>query len=1720
MLFSNKLLKNALVHFPRWMDIRKRYFSSTGGLFLNSISDEVEEIQNKINEYVNTFFIPYYQDKVEIIPDFIYKANIGYIDTQDYYINILEPSLTLTEDIKKFYSSDEYAYYQDGYLFVKNNVATIKVQIEELTLTRVTEKMHVWNAYDEFAAFIGIKRYQDETNKDLYNRIIYTSNRVINSSNDGLINAIQASLINIIPELTSKDIILEKPTAENLNRYYDEYELVLDKLSKINKDVLKNKEWDKDLWKTDFKEIDYIPNLWDISLNSYENGIGDNNDLQSMLISDQSTTDVELSFYEKKEEALYEYVKNNDIEDKLTLTVSKYNNILNPLKANYKIVATEALEINELQEQPITFELYKSTIGEHTRRIEDILIVENATKDVEIINQGIIEPNKYYKAKFIPKNKYDSMEIYECYVTNGYERLSNYLDNTLYNNFTFKGDMLYNSLTKINADRLYQFEKYENVIDTSYGITMEDISKISSLTLDTSHCSNEMIKIIYDCQQTTISNNDITLNNFYYNIETKEYISDTVVGDKSLSINIVANEVQFKISQGNCNVITMINGQFVDNITPVFNNGDYLYKTKKYSIPQKFEIIVISLGQSITKVHDLLFSKYEISLKANKGIATKDENDDSVYYLPQDTNNSVTIIFRTYTQFAPIIKKIYGGRPLDESCFYITNLIHHTQSNIQLVIKSNCFVELYESDEEFDECSKLDDNIKFTIDYSTDKLYKALSNDAYIIIDVSNYSIINSITLKNGVYETISNSSNKFYMIRLAKNQAINEIIIDGSYNEKLRNVTLNSIISKKIIGYNPTINNDKLYVNKLTENLLLVRKDGSQHQLNILFDDFNVLENDISLVKITNLPDNLQATFIIKITENDYENTYSIISLEKAGVFDKIYFYPKGSKEYIAYNECVTYLYEKNDLEIINTFNNGYNENTLMMYQVQPLSKDCNITFQNDNDWSLSKSKLKIKFNVNFDDNNLYNITQKTINEYIKLENIVPLKEIYIGENKETIELAQYTINTNNENFEVIYNTDITDESNKITEYIDVNKSGFNKLKYANILSVAKIVSMSDSDETVTIIPTTDYQVLKEKGIIVWSNKELLNSNKKLYIIYTIKRAIAIKYSQEYLYKKVQYSVEAYNKQFSTIIKNINNGNIIDLNNPSFVEPSIANSIKNNYKNNCIVYVQCDNPAFTCEKINDLLVFKKIYDKDIIAVKTGWYYLYGREYYMFATNDSKNINESEYTLMEDVEKEDGKLLFHKRTVNYVKNSKMLLSSFANTYYINDFNKIQSLIGVSNLNRLTACDTYNGWQTFSMNISLDKGLNGLGLYFKPMINSTNSSYAILDITSYIFNETNVSFYNPHKAKVYLGIDNGILKNKVTNSISISSAYEITSNNGDFYDCTFTKDNLNRYYLIVTTEGLIDDIIIQDEQIFNINNHKKNISILNLNIEEEIAAGINKRLFIENTKGNNDDGTEFNYENCLVNKPMIDWDITRFKKYSVEKDWVNEFKLTNINVSIINDKDCIVSTGARYGKIISKPIYIKDPKIINRIIYKINDVPFINFKGFSCTLSQSKTPFGSYIPCKLEYSNEMNINATKDISFEYIQLSIDIPPHKAINNLEIYIEYKSNDLNYPSEITNSNGIFISKILDTYATATYQLKDINLENIYGNNIIEIRAAREGSEMQVWTEWKHINVKDDKLLNNIIFENYRFFQIRITLPDKNSKIKINYIELEVIN
>ena len=175
--------------FPRWNNTRRRPTTSLGGKLLQSIVEEIGKVEDAIIEYKKDFFIVNYIGREETIVDYLYNAQIGAIDDLDSLV-LISPELTITDDILEFYKDVNSVYYQDGYLVFRKQTDYVEYAYNDFRYKVRAEKFHVWNIFDEFAWWVGLERFEDETNTQLITRTINIFRYKPNSSETGLKNVI------------------------------------------------------------------------------------------------------------------------------------------------------------------------------------------------------------------------------------------------------------------------------------------------------------------------------------------------------------------------------------------------------------------------------------------------------------------------------------------------------------------------------------------------------------------------------------------------------------------------------------------------------------------------------------------------------------------------------------------------------------------------------------------------------------------------------------------------------------------------------------------------------------------------------------------------------------------------------------------------------------------------------------------------------------------------------------------------------------------------------------------------------------------------------------------------------------------------------------------------------------------------------------------------------------------------------------------------------------------------------------------------------------------------------------------------------------------------------------------------------------------------------------------------------------------------------------------
>ena len=332
MIDKLKNLTTMLNHFPSWMDIRKRYNKSVGGALLQSYNDEIDNANAAIKEYQDLFFLLSYYKKENDIPAYMYIALIGSKDLSSISIPVLQHKEYLTNNVDEFYKNlSTHILYQDDALIIHPSFfdgKEVPDGIEYIIDNTYKYKSklyyrHIWNVFDEFALFSGIKRYENESNEELSNRVLQQFKTFPNSSEQGLKNAIKNALCNIA-DINDYDISIEATNNDNLldSEIYDD-------ITSYNRDLFRVKKWDTSLWEHGFKSVDVLPHEWDKQPDEYQDGIGSGDDLYTNFVNNIDVydyTDIKVYGYKKSRKAIIEYLKNHNIETNIKLTLTKFKN--------------------------------------------------------------------------------------------------------------------------------------------------------------------------------------------------------------------------------------------------------------------------------------------------------------------------------------------------------------------------------------------------------------------------------------------------------------------------------------------------------------------------------------------------------------------------------------------------------------------------------------------------------------------------------------------------------------------------------------------------------------------------------------------------------------------------------------------------------------------------------------------------------------------------------------------------------------------------------------------------------------------------------------------------------------------------------------------------------------------------------------------------------------------------------------------------------------------------------------------------------------------------------------------------------------------------------------------------------------------------------------------------------------------------------------------------
>ncbi|MGL4877939.1 MAG: hypothetical protein ACRC4Q_07810 [Paraclostridium dentum] len=573
--------------------------------------------------------------------------------------------------------------------------------------------------------------------------------------------------------------------------------------------------------------------------------------------------------------------------------------------------------------------------------------------------------------------------------------------------------------------------------------------------------------------------------------------------------------------------------------------------------------------------------------------------------------------------------------------------------------------------------------INSTINYIPATSYRAIKDDAWIRLNTDDYEYIKEIITSEGAIHVIEESGKLYYNLVLKLGQSVNSVVVDGVRNVPAKIITLEQMVKMYIPTFD--IASDKIYACKLCDGLIISDNDPENPRTLIVNIKSNIFQGiNASSYKFTGLPSSLLVSF--------NSGSSKIQSIETKTPFESISFIPGGTKIYQAINEANIYTGEVRNIKMLNNFSPILNSSALMYYEVNPFESNVkyNVKFHTEVDkelsfddllnWSLGQKQIAIKTPIDLSNTENYDISELEISDDVLLNRYIELKKSYkLADNREIFTNRYMVIPENN--CEVLYErySQTQNESLLIKEELIMEEDGFTKLAYSNIDELLYIGFSPYSGSNEIQIP--DYMLLKDEGIMLWTNKEYINAAKKVYIRYTIKNPIAILLDEEELYKSIGYNVDAYDEIGRYKLAGINDKYRFDLRQID------------GYNEVDLVYTTCSSPSFQAEGINDVLIFNKVANKDTILVKTGYYYINGKEYYLFPSKDEITVSNEKYLDLDNVDISGDEITLFKKTNNYVRNSEMLFRGI-NELYNFDAGKSQ-VKGVSTINSLTACDSFN-----------------------------------------------------------------------------------------------------------------------------------------------------------------------------------------------------------------------------------------------------------------------------------------------------------------------------------------------------------------------------------------------------------------------------------------
>lgn len=1656
--------------FPKWSDIRKRTNNSTGGHYLTSIANEFNDVWNAILDYRKMFFLLNYEDHEADTVDYLYMAQVGDID--DIEVPSITTDYTVTEDTDEFYNNQStMVLYQGGFLLFsekilpQENKETLTVEYTADGCTYMTSLSfeHIWNAFDEFAYFAGIQRFEGERNAELAARIYQIFKEFPNPTDAGIKNAIKS----VVTEINQDDVEIIPFGSDKFDLNDPEFADIYEKFVQYNHDVFRAKVWNTDKWENSFQKTEYLPHAWDKAMEITQNGVGYNDSLKSdyvkHLTETNETTDVDVSCYKKDFETIRQYIGKNNVETSVTLTLTKYSSEVKPKDVKYNIKAYDVLKLSS--PNSIYINGTKSINGAHVYYIDDIV---SELYGVERIEKAVLEPNTQYKLKFTPKANFADMSVEKCDLV--YD--SSHTDlRKEYSYYELKNNILKNTNVKAHITDSSMLTRSTNIEDTIDGFTVGANDDYGEMIIDVTGMEHQLINYDVSCRRIDITESSYVQasNGFTISSDKRTYTDTNIdslgqihIGGEGRELYCNSFSFSFKnaqdgYKQGAINVTYIIDG-VIEKVT--YNQGVDI--VKDFEKKTLVEVIIQKYGQNPVAVSNIRMCSYDIDLVMNDGspVVSTGKN----VRLPDTlTSNLLRLKITPHSNSFPVISYVHIGGSLKGARYELT-FDTNDKANPKLDIDTDCNITLY----------KVVDGSKSILvgeenGYTTKASFFNNTNETgQIVIDVSNY---NSITGSTPAIKKIFDGKTKSY-IELAPGQTIDTITINGSSNKTLYNKTLSHYLFD-----NGDITDKDLYVTKSADGAIIVKdkSSGLISKHTILYSDLDSRADSYTLI---GLPDDTISEFV---TSDGEIKDVSVV--DNGSVFDHIGIEYKKAKEYIAYNTTSVISNNTSNVEIVNTFSPTMTMNTLRYYIITTGTEDSSVLFAaHKTNWSLGIDSNGLEIQTKLDSNNKssWQITVSNINNKYILANEVVLDNKYLIDN-EYHDLSEFMI-------EAETGIDVNYEQQKnLSETFVVTDTLITKLKYSNLKDVTLYIGGAKI--------TTGFVIMANEGLIIWNTDTYKDST--VNATYILNKPVSFSYNKEYedkLYDLITFSVDAYKLIESKTYKDCADGWSTTL---EFEETPDR------------VITKCSESTFTAVVLDKQLSVGMLKESDKIAIHNGYIYDQGNEYYYFSDRYVDAVDRFSNVELHNCIKQNGSLLFSMQSKNYLPYSNMK-TSLTDKLCAIDF-KAKTPNGISKFNYLTACDSYNMWYTLNMKLSVvDDVYNDYGISFKSQ---SGTGYAAIDITKYFNRGDIISLILTGKIKAYIAkeinVDDMVMSKSVFIDFDTAEPLKTYNNNMVYTIIDEDKPDNTKYYLIISgTSGNIDDLIalkyttLEDAY----SSHTKNINKLNFSLEEKLPDKYEYDLDFDLAGATYKDLVYNSSTNELTTSSNVEYGLTNVCIVDLEKCQLSMAQQQKNSILSVYDN----------AKIITKPFYVHSRNSVHTLYVKINDIITDQYKDFTINAYGSNSQSGDYRLLKTATNaNIIAIPHNLVCSYNYVEIIAD--KNKVIYSIEAYARYAELDAEKPlAPIDMSSGEYISKIYDLGTSANYIFNGVDAEELGEGGRVSyyIRGMREGKSSQVFTPWrKYVEGGEE-----IRYDDYSLFQFKIKINSPKTVLKVNKFRMVV--